>query len=368
MQEHLYQTDINIKDLENVAIILLQKLVSIPSFSTEEESTAEAILDFLKSYSVSGKRKLNNVWAVNKHFSENKSTIILNSHHDTVKPNRGYTRDPFSPSIMDGKLFGLGSNDAGAALVSLLASFIYFYDKELKYNLVIAATSEEEISGQNGIEALLNDKGFICHLTGEICAIVGEPTLMQMAVAEKGLMVLDCTARGKAGHAAREEGTNAIYIANKDISWIENFVFPKISELLGPVKMTVTSISTGNKSHNIIPDECTFIVDIRINELYTFEEVLNIFSTNTLSEAIPRSTRLKSSAISKVHPLVVAGGKLGKASYGSPTTSDMALIPFPSLKIGPGNSARSHSADEFIYLDELREGIRSYIEVLKQLL
>ena len=358
----------NIEELQDDAITLLQRIISIPSFSMEENIIADAIADYLQSYEVPVERHLNNVWAVNKHFDLSKPTFLLNSHHDTVKPNSGYTIDPFQPQIIDGKLFGLGSNDAGGCLVSLLACFLYFYSKELKYNLVIAATAEEEISGHHGIECLLQDEKFSGILKNEVCAIVGEPTLMEMAVAEKGLLVLDCISHGKAGHAARDEGDNAIYHALKDIRWFQTFGFPKVSDFLGPVKMSVTSIASKNKAHNVVPAECTYVVDVRINELYAFEEVLNIIADNIQSEVRPRSIRLRSSSISTDHPLIMAGKALGKICYGSPTTSDKALMPFPSLKMGPGNSARSHSANEFIFVDEIRQGIITYIDLLKQLL
>ena len=353
--------DLNI--LQSEAIDLLKKLIATPSFSKEENNTASVIEEFLQSKDVATERFLNNIWARNKHFDETRPTILLNSHHDTVKPNKGYTLDPFSPLENENKLFGLGSNDAGGALVSLIASFLHYYESEnLKYNLIIAASAEEEISGKNGIEALLPNLGNIN------CAIVGEPTQMQMAVAEKGLLVIDCVTEGKAGHAAREEGVNAIYKAIKDIEWFKTYRFPKNSELLGPVKMSVTSIYTENKSHNITPSQCSYVADVRVNELYTFEEVVNTIKENVESNIIPRSIRLRSTSISMDHPLVVAGLTLGRNYYGSPTTSDKALMPFPALKLGPGDSARSHISDEFIYLDEIKTGIELYIKLLQQIL
>jgi acetylornithine deacetylase len=265
------------------------------------------------------------------------------------------------PIIEDGKLFGLGSNDAGGCLVSLIAAFCHFYEMEnLKYNVVIAATAEEEISGKNGIESILS-------LLPEIdLAIVGEPTQTNLAIAEKGLLVLDCTATGKAGHAAREEGDNAIYKAVQDIIWFQSYQFRDVSETLGPVKMTVTSINTENKAHNVVPAVCSFIADIRVTELYTHEEILETVKRHIHSEVKPRSMRLRSSKIEKDHPLVLAGLKLGKNMYGSPTTSDAALIHAPVLKCGPGDSARSHTANEFIYLKEIEEGIHTYIKILEQ--
>ena len=345
------------------AIGLLKKLIATPSFSKEENNTAAVINEFLLSQKIKPEVYLNNVWAKNKYFDDAKPTILLNSHHDTVKPNKGYTLDPFSPIEKGGKLSGLGSNDAGGSLVSLIAVFLYYYEKkDLHFNLIIAATAEEEISGHNGIEALLPQLGKI------ECAIVGEPTQMQMAVAERALMVLDCIASGVAGHAAREEGDNAIYKAIKDIEWFQSYRFDKISTLLGPVKMTVTVIETENKAHNVVPPQCRFVVDTRINELYTFEEVLSIIKSNVKSDVQPRSTRLRSSSIALDHPLVKAGIALGRNYYGSPTTSDKALMNFPALKMGPGDSARSHTADEYIYIDEIKEGIDLYIQLLNQLL
>ena len=363
-----------IETLYNAAMSLLQQLISIPSFSKEEDKTANAIEQFLHSKNIATNRLLNNVWAVNKYFDKSKPTILLNSHHDTVKPNKQYTRDPFTANFEDEKLFGLGSNDAGGCLVSLIATFIHFYHQQnLQYNLVLAATAEEEISGKNGIELLLNNEGFL-HLSGHAknpfsgwAAIVGEPTLMNMAVAEKGLLVLDCTALGKAGHAAREEGDNAIYKAVKDIEWIKNYRFDKVSALIGPNKMSVTIINAGSQ-HNVIPSECKFTVDVRVNELYTFEEVIDIIRQNIQSEVMPRSLRLRSTNITLDHPLVMAGTALGRTFYGSPTTSDKALMPFPALKMGPGDSARSHSADEFIFVDEIKNGIGLYIELLNKII
>ena len=353
----------NLNILQGEAIDLLKKIIATPSFSKEENNTASVIEEFLQSKDVATERFLNNIWARNKYFDETRPTILLNSHHDTVKPNKGYTLDPFSPLENENKLFGLGSNDAGGALVSLIATFLHYYESEnLKYNLIIAASAEEEISGKNGIEALLPKLGNIN------CAIVGEPTQMQMAVAEKGLLVIDCVTEGKAGHAAREEGVNAIYKAIKDIEWFKTYCFPKNSELLGPVKMSVTSICTENKSHNITPSQCSFVADVRVNELYAFEEVVNTIKENVESNIIPRSTRLRSTSISMDHPLVTAGLTLGRNYYGSPTTSDKALMPFPALKLGPGDSARSHIADEFIYLDEIKTGIELYIKLLQQIL
>ncbi|MDQ6610631.1 MAG: M20 family metallo-hydrolase [Bacteroidota bacterium] len=346
--------------LYNEAIEVLSALIRLPSFSKEESQTAGYLTNYLFDKGVEVTRAGNNVLARNKFFDETKPTLLLNSHHDTVKPNSNYTKNPFQPTIEDGKLYGLGSNDAGGCMVSLMMTFLHFYGEEnLKYNLVFAATAEEEISGPNGIQSALNN------LPKIDSAIVGEPTLMQMAVAERGLMVLDCIAKGKAGHAAREEGENAIYKAIKDIDWMRNYHFEKISALLGPVKMSVTSIETENKAHNVVPAECKFVVDVRVNELYTMEEVLETIKTNVQSEVTARSTRLRSSSISLDHTLVKAGLSLGKKYYGSPTTSDKALMSFPALKMGPGDSGRSHTADEYIYVEEIKSGIHEYIKLLE---
>lgn len=357
----MQQEELNI--LYEDAVGLLKKLIATPSFSKEEQITADIIERFLESKGIRTKTHLNNIWAQNRYFDPNKQTILLNSHHDTVKPNKGYTLDPFSPLEIEGRLHGLGSNDAGGCLVALMLVFVHYYNREdLKYNLVFAATAEEEISGHNGIEALVPRLGPIDF------GIVGEPTLMQMAVAEKGLMVLDATAIGRAGHAARNEGESALYKALEDIEWIRNHSFSKVSDLLGPVKMSVTVIETENKAHNVVPAQCKFAIDCRVNELYSFEEILDILKANLKSEVQPRSTRLRSTSISLDHPLIEAGKKLQRTYYGSPTTSDKALMPFPTLKMGPGDSARSHTADEFIYLNEIKQGIDLYIQLLNQLL
>lgn len=340
-------------------IHLLQQLISVPSFSREEEKTAAILAGFLTDKGVPAERLKNNVWAVNKFFDREKPTVLLNSHHDTVRPNPGYTRDPFDASIEDGKLFGLGSNDAGGALVSLLATFLHFYDRtDLKFNIVYAATAEEEISGAEGIELvwpLLPQVSF---------AIVGEPTLNQVAIAEKGLLVVDAVARGKAGHAAREEGVNALYIAMDDIQWLRTFHFPKRSDTLGNVKMTATVIQAG-KQHNVVPAECSFVIDVRVTDAYTLEEVFAVMKANLKSELTARSFRLKSSGIALDHPLVLQAKRMGLTLYGSPTTSDQALIPVTSIKMGPGDSARSHSANEFIYLTEILDGVACYIKLLE---
>ncbi len=341
------------------SITLLKQLIATPSFSKEEHHTANILAQYLRDKGCEAQVKMNNVWAKNHSFDPSKPTLLLNSHHDTVKPNKGYTLDPFTPIEEDGKLFGLGSNDAGGPLVSLLATFLHFNDhKDIPFNIIFAASAEEEISGRDGIELLLPDLGPIAF------GIVGEPTQMQMAVAERGLMVLDCVAEGKAGHAARNEGENAIYKALQDIEWFRHFQFPRVSDLLGPVKMSVTVIETDNKAHNVVPAQCRFVVDVRVNELYTFEEVLDEIRAHVQSQVQPRSTRLRSTSIALDHPLIEAGISLGRSYYGSPTTSDKALMNFPTLKMGPGDSARSHTADEYIYVDEIYAGIELYIQLV----
>jgi len=351
----------DINTLYQQAVELLQKLIATQSFSKEESGTADIIEQFLKEKGIIPNRKINNVWARNKHFDEAKPTILLNSHHDTVKPNSGYTRDPFDAKIEEDKLYGLGSNDAGGCLVSLIAVFLYFYEHDdLKYNFCLAATAEEEISGLNGIELIVKDLGKLDF------GIIGEPTLMQLAVAERGLMVLDCVAHGKAGHAAREEGENAIYNAMKDIEWFRTFQFEKESDAFGPIKMSVTVINAGSQ-HNVVPASCSFVVDVRVTDAYRNEEVLEIIREHVKCNVKARSTRLKPSSISRNHPIVHAGISLGRPTYGSPTTSDQSLLDIETIKIGPGDSARSHMADEFVYVEEIREGIELYVAMLEKI-
>lgn len=348
-------------ELTAQAIHLLEQLIASPSFSKEEHLTSDLIAGFLENKGVVVHRELFNVWAFNKYYDASKPTILLNSHHDTVRPNKDYTRDPFQPELIDGKLYGLGSNDAGGCLVSLIAAFLYFHDKQdLKYNFCLAATAEEEISGSNGLE-------YVIPMLGELeFAIVGEPTLMHLAVAERGLMVLDCIVKGRSGHAARNEGDNAIFKAIKDIEWFNTYQFDKVSEEFGPIKMSVTMINAGTQ-HNVVPSTCDFVVDVRVTDAYTNEEVLEVVREHVDCDVHARSTRLKPSSIAKEHPIVKAGIALGRTTYGSPTTSDQALLDIPSLKCGPGDSARSHTADEFVYVDEIREGIDLYIEMLNKI-
>lgn len=349
----------HIDTLYTEAVQLLKELIATPSFSKEEAETAGILCRYLGKKDIVHSRVGNNVFAQNKYYSSSKPTLLLNSHHDTVRPNKGYTLDPFQPIEKDGRLYGLGSNDAGGCLVSLIAAFLYFYERQdLAFNVVLAATAEEEISGTQGIEMVLP------HLGSIDFGIVGEPTKLDLAVAERGLLVIDCTAEGKAGHAARNEGENALYKALDDIQWIRSYRFDRESDLLGLTRMTVTVIQTENQQHNVVPPVCKFVIDVRVNECYRFDEVLAILEQNLKSTFQPRTTRMKSSGIALDHPLVKAGISLGKNHYGSPTTSDKALMPFPTLKMGPGDSARSHTADEYIYLDEIKEGIETYIKLI----
>ena len=346
-----------INRLSEDAVDLLIRLIKTPSFSREETDTATLIQEFLEAHGVTAQRQKNNVWAVSAPFDVNKPTILLNSHHDTVKPGEGWTYAPFG-AVLDGdKLIGLGSNDAGASAVSLLAAFLYFQDKPKAFNLICAITAEEEISGANGIRSVLPEFGKID------LGIVGEPTGMNLAIAEKGLIVLDGTAHGKTGHAARDEGENALYKALDDINWLRQYEFPKVSPLLGPVKMTVTQLTAGSQ-HNVVPDRCQFVVDVRTNELYQNQEIIDIIRENVQSEIVPRSTHLNSSWISGNHPLICKGLSMDKTIYGSPTLSDQSMMPFDTLKMGPGESARSHTPDEYILVSEIWSGIRDYIELL----
>ncbi|THH36480.1 M20 family metallo-hydrolase [Neolewinella litorea] len=340
---------------------LLQQLIATPSLSREEKATAAIIEGFLRERGIEARRHRNNVWAVSRNWHSDRPTVLLNSHHDTVKPAPGYTRDPHDPAIVEGKLYGLGSNDAGGALVGLIAAFVQLEnDPNLPVNLVLAATAEEEISGPDGIAALLPQ------LPPIDCGIVGEPTLLDLAVAERGLVVIDGETIGKSGHAARQEGTNALYRAIDDIAAIRNYSFTRPSERLGPTSATVTVISAGTQ-HNVVPDRCNFVVDLRVNEAYTNEEaVAELQAVCRFAQLKPRSLRLQSSRIADDHFLLRAARRArpGAQDYGSPTLSDQALMPFPTLKIGPGDSARSHTADEFIHVAEVAEGIRVYRELI----
>jgi len=350
-----------ITTLQEDAIALLSRLIETPSLSRQEDQTANLIFLFLQQKGITTVQRFkNNVFARSKNWQSNRPTLLLNSHHDTVKAAQGWQRDAFTATLEGDQLFGLGSNDAGASLVGLMAAFRYFYDKLLPFNLIFAASAEEEISGPNGIAALLPQLGPID------AALVGEPTQMEMAIAEKGLMVVDGEAIGQSGHAARNEGINALYIALEDIRKIKEYQFTEVSSLLGPTKATVTQINAGSQ-HNVVPDRCQFVIDVRTNECYSNQQAFDLLNELTQSTLRARSFRLNSSSIAVEHPLVQSGQKLGKTTFGSPTLSDQALMPFPSLKMGIGDSARSHTADEFIYLSEIKTGIQDYIQLLEGL-
>ncbi|OEK07961.1 acetylornithine deacetylase [Flavivirga aquatica] len=351
------------QELTQDAISLLKKLIETQSFSSEEDVTASHIEDWFKRYDIDFKRTLNNVWAVNKYFDDSKPTLLLNSHHDTVKPNNAYTRDPLKAGVEDGKLYGLGSNDAGGCLVSLIATFTHFYNqKDLKYNLVIVASAEEESSGPNGLNSMLPI------IPKVDVAIVGEPTLMNLAVAEKGLVVFDAVIEGTPSHAAHPNDNNAIYNTIEALQWFKDLKFEKSSEALGDVKLTVTQINAG-KQHNVVPADVKLVIDVRVNDAYSNAEIAEFLQENAPCKSItPRSLRLNSSSIPVDHDLVKAGIAMGRTTYGSPTLSDQAVLSCPSLKLGPGDSTRSHSADEFIYVSEIEEGVGIYIELLNRVI
>lgn len=348
-----------ISRLQKEAINLLKKLIGTQSFSKEEDKTANLLESWFKDHDIPCKRYLNNVWATSKHFDEDKPNLLLNSHHDTVRPNSAYTRDPFEATVAEGKLYGLGSNDAGGCLVSLLATFTYYYESEgLNYNLIFAGTGEEEINGKNGVACLLPKIPKID------VAIVGEPTLMNLAIAEKGLIVFDAKVKGTPSHAAHPNDNNAIYKTAETLNWFRDFKFKKISQALGEVKLTVTQINAGSQ-HNVVPGHVDLVIDVRVTDAYSNAEVNEILKKEApIDELKARSLRLNSSAIPEDHDLVKAGIALGMETYGSPTLSDQAMLSCPSLKLGPGDSTRSHSADEFIYVKEIDEGIEKYIKLL----
>lgn len=350
----------NFQEETNEAIALLQQLIAIPSFSGEEQKVADFLERFIEIKGYVASRFKNNIWIQSPGFDSARPTILLNSHIDTVKPVSGWTHTAFLPTIENEKLFGLGSNDAGASVASLLQTFFYLTQKEQPYNLIFAASAEEEISGKNGMESLIRE------LPNIDFAIVGEPTGMDLAIAEKGLMVIDCTVTGVAGHAARNEGDNAIYKALDAIEWFRTYEFPKKSNLLGPVKMTVTQINAGTQ-HNVIPDKCSFVVDVRSNEMYSNSEIIDIIHSSVNCHAEARSMRLGSTATPQEHPVVKRARELKRSLFGSPTLSDQALMPFPSVKIGPGDSSRSHTADEYILLSEIENAIDIYVQLLDEL-
>ena len=339
------------------AVDLLKKLISTPSVSRNEKEAADIMEQTIRSYGFEPHREANNVWIIDPHYDESRPTLLLNAHIDTVKPVASWTRDPFSPDVEDGVLYGLGSNDCGGGLCSLLQIFRMLTEKPQHYNLIYLASAEEEVSGKDGITRALP---LLPHID---LAIVGEPTGMNPAVAEKGLMVLDVIAHGKSGHAARNEGVNAIYEAQDDMRWIRDYKFEKVSEFLGPTKMTLTVVNAGTQ-HNVIPDKCTMLVDIRTNEFYDNEEVFEFIRQHLKSEVKAHSFRLKSSRIDPEHPLIKKCVAMGMKPFGSPTLSDQALMHFPSFKLGPGESSRSHSANEFIRISEIRDAITKYETLL----
>ncbi len=349
-------------NLTQDAITLLQQLIETQSFSSEEQGTARLIKKWLEERGVDTQQNDYNVWAVNKHFDAGKPTILLNSHHDTVKPNQAYTRDPFKATIEGDKLYGLGSNDAGGCLVSLLATFVHFYSRtNLKYNFVIVASAEEESSGPKGLCSMLEV------IPPIDVAIVGEPTQMHLAVAEKGLIVFDAIVGGTASHAAHPNDDNPIYNTIDVLQWFKNYQFDKSSKALGDVKMTVTQIN-GGVQHNAVPSQVELVIDVRVNDAYSNQEITNLLVAHSPCSSIkPRSLRLNSSSIPLDHDIVKAGIALGRDSYGSPTLSDQAILSCPSVKLGPGLSLRSHTADEFIYLSEIKEGIEIYKQILENI-
>ena len=342
------------------AVMLLKNMISIPSFSREEQKVADWLQRYIELQGYTVNRKDNNLWLMSPGFDASRRTILLNSHIDTVKPVNGWNHDPHRPILVGDKLHGLGSNDAGASVVSLLQAFMILTARQQSYNLIFSATAEEEVSGANGIESLIPE------LPAIDFAIVGEPTQMHMAVAEKGLMVLDCVVYGKAGHAAHGTGVNALYKAIDSIDWFRNYEFPRQTEFLGPVKMTVTQINAGTQ-HNVVPDKCSFVVDIRSNEMYSNAELLGLIKQYVDCEVTARSTRLSSTATPVGHPVVLRAQEIKRNLYGSPTISDQALMPFPSVKMGPGDSSRSHTANEYIKPQEIEEAIEVYVQLLDKL-
>lgn len=346
--------------LQADALALLERLVATPSVSRDEAGTADLLFETLASQGIAAERLHNNIYARNARFDAAKPTLLLNSHHDTVRPTAAWTRDPFTPVWEGDRLYGLGANDAGASVVSLAAAFRCYYEADLPFNLLLALSAEEECMGERGTRALLPVLGRID------MALVGEPTRMRAAVGERGLVVLDCTAHGRAGHAARDEGINALYLALDDIARLRGYRFGRESQLLGPIRMTATQIEAGTQ-HNVVPSECRFVVDVRTTDAYTNEETVEIVRGLLQAEVVPRSTRIRASAVAPDHPLVAAAGRTGAECFVSPTTSDMALMPFPSLKMGAGDSARSHTADEYVLRQEVEQGVEGYIRYIAAL-
>lgn len=346
-----------IEEYTREAVGLLSRLIATPSVSRDERRAADLIEQYLADSGLQPQREGHNVWAVAPRHDGRRPTLLLNAHLDTVKPVDSWTRDPFEPTLDGDRLYGLGSNDCGGGLTALLMAFRALAEADTPYNLVYLASAEEEVSGRDGFSRALP---LLPHID---VAIVGEPTGMQPATAEKGLMVIDATAHGKSGHAARNEGVNAIYEALDDLLWLREHRFERVSSLLGPTKATATVVSSGTQ-HNVVPDRCDFVIDVRTNELYSNQEVFDILSRHLCSELKARSFRLGSSSIAETHPLVVKCKEMGMRPFGSPTLSDQALMPWPSLKLGPGQSARSHSADEFVCVSEISHAIRTYLQLI----
>ena len=348
------------KPATNQALELLRRLIATPSHTRDEGATADLLCAFFEERGIAVERLHNNIIVRSKGYQAGRKTLLLNSHHDTVRPAASYTRNPYAPTLEEGVLYGLGANDAGASLVALIELFLAYYDRALPFNLQLLLSAEEECGGEHGIRACYD------HLQDVEMAIVGEPTSMQAAIAEPGLVVLDCEAKGRSGHAARGEGVNALYIALDDIQQVRTFQFEHTSAILGPVRMTATMINCGTQ-HNVVPDSCRFVVDVRTTDAYTNEEVVELLRAALQSEVTPRSTRIRASVIDEQHPLVRAAVKAGAKPFISTTTSDRTLMPFPALKIGPGDSARSHTADESVLVEEIEQGIATYVEIIENL-
>lgn len=348
------------KPATNQALELLRRLIATPSHTRDEGATADLLCAFFEERGIAVERLHNNIIVRSKGYQAGRKTLLLNSHHDTVRPAASYTRNPYAPTLEEGVLYGLGANDAGASLVALIELFLTYYDRALPFNLQLLLSAEEECGGEHGIRACYD------HLQDVEMAIVGEPTSMQAAIAEPGLVVLDCEAKGRSGHAARGEGVNALYIALDDIQQVRTFQFEHTSATLGPIRLTTTMINCGTQ-HNVVPDSCRFVVDVRTTDAYTNEEVVELLRAALQSEVTPRSTRIRASVIDKQHPLVRAAVKAGAKPFISTTTSDRTLMPFPALKIGPGDSARSHTADEYVLVEEIEQGIATYVEIIETL-
>ena len=348
------------KPATNQALELLRRLIATPSHTRDEGATADLLCAFFEERGIAVERLHNNIIVRSKGYQAGRKTLLLNSHHDTVRPAASYTRNPYAPTLEEGVLYGLGANDAGASLVALIELFLTYYDRALPFNLQLLLSAEEECGGEHGIRACYD------HLQDVEMAIVGEPTSMQAAIAEPGLVVLDCEAKGRSGHAARGKGVNALYIALDDIQQVRTFQFEHTSAILGPVRMTATMINCGTQ-HNVVPDSCRFVVDVRTTDAYTNEEVVELLRAALQSEVTPRSTRIRASVIDEQHPLVRAAVKAGAKPFISTTTSDRTLMPFPALKIGPGDSARSHTADEYVLVEEIEQGIATYVEIIENL-